>query len=144
MHLNFLHTTQLLFKAYDEVRKNIQNNYQLMGVEVDVLLFLANNPKHTKAQDIVEVRKMTKSHASKAITQLVNKGLLEKSVNPDNKKEFHLKLTPQTIPIINYGQNQQKLFFERLFEGFSKQQLDDFFNSLKVIEHNLIKEAKND
>ncbi len=144
MHLNFLNTTQHLFKAYDKVRKNIQNKYQLIGAEVDVLLFLANNPNHSKAQDIVEVRKITKSHASKAITLLVEKGYLEKSVNPDNKKEHILKLNQAAQPLIEYGQNQQKLFFDQLFDGFSKQQLNDFFSSLKEVEINLTKGVYHD
>lgn len=144
MHLNFLNTSQLLTKAYDQIRKNIQNEYQLIGAEVDVLLFLANNPSHTTAQSIVDVHKLTKSHASLALKILVEKGYVDKTQNPDNKKEFNLTLTTKAHSIIKYGQSRQREFIEILFDGLNEIDLNQFFQYLSMIERNLQKKVNHD
>ena len=137
MPLLFLNTLQLLNKVYDQVRKDIQQQFDVMGAQVDVLLFLANHPQHNTAQAIVEVRKLTKSHASLAIKQLVADGYLTRQVNPANRKEYHLSLTPKSQPLIEYGQARQREFIATVFAGFSPDDRERFFEALQQIQHNL-------
>ena len=51
-----------LKRAYDAALKPVAEAHGLTRNEVDVLLFLANNPGYDTARDIVELRGLTKSH----------------------------------------------------------------------------------
>lgn len=138
MNLTFFNTIHLLTKTYDQVRKSIQNKHQLMGAEVDVLLFLANNPEHSRAQDIVEVRKLTKSHASLAIKSLEEKGYLIKQQNIDNKKEYHLSLTSKVESILVDAQTQQNHFLRSIFKNIDSKQLNELNTIFTQIQKNLL------
>ena len=49
-------------KLYDELLEPVYEKHSLTKSELDILLFLANNPEYDRAADIIEVRKVAKSH----------------------------------------------------------------------------------
>ena len=54
-----------LFKRlYDQTMDPIAQQWDLTRMELDILLFLANAPAYDTAADIVERRRLTKSHVS--------------------------------------------------------------------------------
>lgn len=143
MPLLFLNSLHMINKAYDRVRKSIQHQFDLMGAEVDVLMFLANHPEHNTAQEIVDLRKLTKSHASLAIKQLESKGYITRSTNPENRKENHIQLTSKSQPVTRYGQQLQQAFIDQLFQGFSSKQKQAFVQALNQIEENLLERTSS-
>ena len=55
----------LLFKgAYDQALDPVAQRWSLTRMELDLLLFLANNPAHNTAAEAVRLRQWTKSHVS--------------------------------------------------------------------------------
>lgn len=110
--------------AYDVHRKRVMSRFSLSAVEVDVLLFLANNPDINTASDIVRKRKIAKSHVSLAVHSLMEKGYLSKSEDPSNKKIKHLFLTDESSEIVQYGLEQQRQFASFLLEGASETELE--------------------
>ena len=80
-------------------------------IELDVLLFLANHPGLDTAKDIVEIRRLTKSHVSAAVEGLSQKGYLLRVRRPDNRKLIHLTLLPEAAPVVADGQASQQAFF---------------------------------
>ena len=72
-------TTEILVSAsmfgklYSKMIMEVADKYSMNKVEVDILLFLNNNPKYDTAKDIVELRGIAKSYVSKSVDKLVAK-----------------------------------------------------------------------
>lgn len=129
--------------AYDICRKRVMNRYQLSAIEVDVLLFLANNPRFDTASDISAIRRIPKSHVSLAVKLLHEKGYLLKAPNKSNKKRMHLVITETASEIVRFGINQQTAFMDALMEGFSAEELELLNDFSKRISDNLCNYEKN-
>ena len=80
-------------KRYDAVFKELARKNGLTQNEVDVILFLANNPSFDTARDIVEYRSMSKSHVCKSVESLSQKGLLSGRQDEEDRRVTHLLLT---------------------------------------------------
>jgi len=88
-----------LFKRlYDQTMDPIAQQWDLTRMELDILLFLANAPAYDTAADIVERRRLTKSHVSVSIHSLIRRGWLERSYLPGNRKSAHLRPPPPSSP----------------------------------------------
>lgn len=72
----FLSITNQFNKLYSGSINAVAAGYGMSKVEVDVLLFLHNNPQYDTARDIVEYRHIAKSYVSKAVELLVKRGAL--------------------------------------------------------------------
>lgn len=115
-------TSQSLVKSlYSDCMEPTCRKYQLTRMEFDILLFLANNPQFTTAKDIVENRRLTKSHVSLAVNSLVEKGFIQKYQTERNRKTIHLSICDPASDIIRDGQNAQKRFASVLFQGFTSE-----------------------
>ena len=77
-------------------------------MELDILLFLSNNPLFDTAADIVEVRCLSKSQVSVSIKLLEEKGYLKKKYTKENRKTAHLQVCDLAVPIILDGKAAQK------------------------------------
>lgn len=108
-------------KLYRQLFLPLLKEYSLTQLEADILLFLANNPEYDTARDIVEKRRLAKSHVSTGVESLVCRGLLVRFYHGRNRKTIHLRLTEATEPIIEMGRSLQRQYAELLFAGFSKE-----------------------
>lgn len=106
-------------REYFMRRKSVTAKFHISSAEIDVLLFLANNPHLDTAADIVKMKKMQKSHVSLAVNTLVKKGFLLCEADKGNRKRIHLKLTEASSDIVQVGQKMQMEFIEFVFAGFS-------------------------
>ncbi len=135
MIIDFLDTIASLKKLYAVSLEPICKQYSLTRMELDILLFLANNPQYDSAKDIIERRRLAKSHVSTSINSLIKKNYLESKYLPDNKKTVHLKLLNSTNEVIEAGQLVQKNFFETILKDLSKNEkqiiIDVFSKILK-------------
>lgn len=105
---------------YSEYRKRIMNRFSLSAAEVDVLMFLANNPSLDRAADISRIRRIPKSQVSLSVRSLCDGGLVIGAYAKGNKKSVHLAVTEDAREIVDYGRKIQKEFYEMLFEGFNE------------------------
>lgn len=126
-----------LESAYNLCRKAIMSRYQLSAIEVDVLLFLANNPQYDTASDISAIRRIPKSHVSLAVSLLHRKNYLHKSADKTNRKRIHLVLTEQAAEVTAFGIGRQEAYTAALTEGFSPAETEQLKEFLKRIADNL-------
>ena len=61
--------------------------YGLNQLEIDILLFLHNNPELCTASDICRYRGLAKSNVSAAVERLRSRGVLEVLPAPDNRRQ---------------------------------------------------------
>lgn len=109
-------------KLYDHLCINVMQKYQITRSELDILLFLYNNPEFDSAKDIVKKRGLSKSHASMGIEKLIQKHYLQTVQDSHDKRQYHLHLLEQSQDIIQDGLKVQKQFSDILFQGFSTEE----------------------
>lgn len=122
---------------YQRLLEPVARNHGLTSMELNVLLFLANNPQYKTAKDLVEVRQIAKSHASLAISGLEEKGYLEKQVVEKDRRAYILQLLPSAFPIVEEGRNAQNQFGSVMKEGLTEEELQTMKGILQKMNQNI-------
>ncbi len=113
----------LLFKGlYDRILDPVAQRWSLTRMELDLLLFLHNNPAHDTAAEAVRLRQWTKSHVSAAVHSLKARGLLAAQHPDDNRKTLRLTPLPAAQPILQEGREAQRAFFQSMRRGFTPEE----------------------
>ncbi len=102
-------------KIYSRHLEPVCRKWDLTRSELDVLLFLYNNPQYDRATDIVALRGMTKSHVSLSVTSLADRGLLNRQFSATDRRTAHLTLSEQGQTIAREARTHQEQFFEQLY-----------------------------
>ena len=108
-------------KLYSALFSPLLERCGLTQLEADILMFLANNPEYDTARDIVEKRRLAKSHVSVGVDALAERGLLERRRQEGNRKTIHLRLTAAAAPIVEEGRAVQRRYGECLLSGFTQE-----------------------
>lgn len=98
--------------------------YQISRMELDILLFLANNPRYDTATDIVEIRYLSKSQVSGAIKLLEEREWIDKTYTDDNRKTTHLRIREGAAAVIADGKEAQEIFLDVMMHGFSQEEIE--------------------
>ena len=131
-------------RVYREGMQPVCETYQLTRMELDVLLFLANNPQYDTATDMVEVRCFTKSHVSTAVKALEERGYLVKHFEDGNRKTVHLKVTDAAEEAVTDGRAVQRKFFEVISAGITKEEILQQMSLMEKVNSNLRRALKED
>lgn len=123
-------------KEYEPFRRRIMERFSLSAAEVDVLMFLANNPEYSTAAQVSKIRMIPKSHVSLAVNSLSEKGLLIRK-SGENRKSVCLVPSESAAPVIAFGREMQDAFQETLFFGFSAEEKATFDALHEKIRANL-------
>ena len=123
---------------YDKVSLPVRDKFGLTFMEFIVIMFLANNREYKKASDIVEVLGIAKSHVSMTILSLEERGLLERTMDPCDKRSSILELK-NTEAIVEEGRKAQNRFMEILLDGLDEKEVMDTKKSFEKIEENIMR-----
>lgn len=113
-----------LQKGYDRLLEPICQRWALTRNEMDVVLFLYNNPSLDRAADIVSCRGIAKSHVSQSVASLEKRGFLGKQTDEADRRTVHLKLTAAALPAAQAGKAAQQDLGRRLLRDFSAEELE--------------------
>lgn len=108
---------------YSVCMEPVCREHGITRTELDILLFLANNPQYDTAAEIVEARCLAKSHVSMSIKALERSGYLEKRYLAGNKKTAHLSIQDRAKSLIDDGRKAQEHFFHVMFDGLSPKEI---------------------
>ena len=106
-------------------------------IELDILLFLANNPGYDTATDIVDIRYLAKSQVSAAVKHMEVCGYLRKEYSEDNRKTAHLRICDAAGTIVTDGQEAQRRFFSIMMEGIPQEELSGMKRCMDRIAENI-------
>lgn len=137
MQFNYFDTMARAQKGYTRLLEPICKRWDLTRNELDVMLFLANNPGLDRAVDIVTNRGMSKSHVSLSIANLESRGLLTRIEDPSDRRTVHLKLTEDAREITDTGRMAQRRFFSYIHQGISQEQIDLMMAFAKKVSENI-------
>ena len=124
-------------KLYGRMLEPVCRKWDLTQNELDVLLFLHNNPGFDRAADIVTHRGMAKSHVSLSVTELVDRGLLERQFSSADRRTAHLRLTQNGTDIAAEAREAQKKFFSLLYTGITEEEFAIWQSITRRIQANI-------
>ena len=122
MPFSYLSCSLGMKKLYVQLFEPLLARFALTQLEMDIILFLSNNPEWDTARDIVEMRHLAKSHVSVGIEKLARRGILERFYRDGNRKTIHLRLLPEAEEIVREGQRLQQRYTELLVADFSREE----------------------
>jgi MarR family transcriptional regulator for hemolysin len=137
MRFDHFDVTQQVKKKYALAVEPVCRKWNLTKNELDVLLFLYNNPEFDRAADIVAHRGMTKSHVSLSVSNLEGRGLLTRREDPEDRRAVHLILSGEGRTIAEAGREYQVSFFGAMFEGLSREELLQLQDLMDRIRENI-------
>ena len=127
----------MIKKRYDEALLPVQQRHNVTRMELDILLYLANNPGLDTAAEIVRYRRLTKSHVSTSVQSLTERGLLSGERRVGNQKAIHLKALSAANAVIQDGRRAQQAFMDRLFRGFTSRERSKFQKMIQRLSQNM-------
>ena len=113
-----------LLRLYDKMLKKVCMEHDLTVIEADVISFVQNNPGKDTAADIVELRLLSKGAVSKAVESLLQKSLLERIPDTEDRRRIHLKLKPEAGPVTESIDEVREEFLNTVLDGFTKEELE--------------------
>ena len=122
--LNLWEHQNTIKTLYSKCVSGICIKYNLTRMELDILLFLSNNPHFDTATDIVEIRYLSKSQVSSSVKLLVRRGFIKKEYSKDNHKTAHLKICDTASSIIADGRAAQEKFIAIMLKNFTQAEID--------------------
>ena len=135
--IDYLITGRSLTKAYNKHLGEVSDSYGLNRMEINVLLFLYNNPGYDTASDIVELRSFPKSNVSKAVDALTGRGYLEGITDKEDRRIIHLRICPPALEAVKAARERQEDFLRFIYRGITMEEKKVVDHVLSVISHNL-------
>ena len=133
------------YKKYHAARFEAASvQYGLNQLEIDILLFLHNNPDCRTASDICRYRGLAKSNVSAAVERLRVRGVLTVSPAPDNRRQRLLDFTADGQRIAAALAEIQHRTVEPLFEGFTAQEQQRLQEYLSRMDANIQRQLKKE
>ena len=134
---NYFDTMASAKKSYSRLLDPICQEWNLTRNELDVMLFLYNNPEFDRAADIVSHRGIAKSHVSLSVANLEEKGLLRRRYSELDRRTAHLELLEQGQRIAAQAREKQVQYFSALYRGVSPEELEIWQNITQKVWDNI-------
>lgn len=131
--LELMTAGRCLKKVYGRLLSDVCGEYGISRIEIDILLFLSNNPEYDTASDIVTLRALPKSNVSAAIEALIQKNMLVKTVDARDRRILHLGIEEPALPVIAKAREKQAQLRELICRGVTREErmlLDTVFTKM--------------
>ncbi len=139
MEWNYFDVVQQAKKCYSRALEPVCRQWELTRSELDVLLYLANNPGHDRAADIVAGRGMVKSQVSASLVTLKQRGLVRRSEDAADRRTVRIRLTEAAEAPVQAGREAQKRFFESAFRGITQEEMEHWRRMTEKVKDNILK-----
>lgn len=124
-------------KSYARLLEPICQEWKLTRTELNVIVFLYNNPGYDRAADIVARRGIAKSHVSLSVASLEEKGLLRRRFSEQDRRTAHLELLDRGQCIAAQAREKQVQYFSALYRGVSPEDLELWRNITQKVWDNI-------
>lgn len=115
-----------IIKLYETYLETTREKYGLSLMEIRIISFLANNPDKDTVGHIANARMLSKGNVSRGAESLIQKGLLERIPDKNDRRWVHLHLRPTADSIIEEIEEVGRIFEEQLFTGFTQEEYEQF------------------
>lgn len=114
--------------------------YALAPNEIDVLMYLSNNPSFNTAKDICKYRGISKSLVCHSVETLCSRGYITIKEDDKDKRIDRLTLSESSMPIVEKLNKARKDFYASLYQGLSKEEIKNFQSVLETMIKNALSE----
>lgn len=119
--------------------QNLGREFQLSQLEIELLLFLRNNPDLNTARDAVAYRGFSKSNVSTAVDALEQKGWLNVEPDPFSRRVKRLCLCPDREAEVNRLLARQNEILRTLTSDFTLEEAEMLHKLLDRMGKNVIR-----
>lgn len=126
-------------KAYGKYLYASIKDQNFSPSEIDILIFLFNNPSINTSKELVVCLAVSKSLVARSVDSLVQKGLLCMIEDKKDHRIQHLKITEQAIPYIDEIKKYRDSFTKQALADIDEKDLICMEETMKKIEDNLQK-----
>lgn len=120
--LNGSQFKKLLEKEY----RQLEREYKLKKIDIQILQYLSNAGRRDTAKDIVALGLFTKGHVSQSLAALRAKGLICAIRDQEDARCIHLQLTSDAIEIIRQIEVIYQGIMAIMFQGLSEEEIATF------------------
>lgn len=131
--LNGMQFRKLLEKEYS----NIETEYDLKKIDIQILQYLKNAGQQDTAKDIVDLGLFTKGHVSQSLANLKAQGLVEPVHDESDNRCIHLMLTDEAIELIKQIETIYANILQIMFADISEEDQEVFKRVGKQIMQNI-------
>ena len=111
--------------------------YKLTQNEVEVLIFLYNNPELNTSKDIVKYRWTSKSLVCKSVRSLLDNEYLDPAADYDDGRVMRLIMPEKTREIAKDLAEKEKEFYDLVFAGITDKEMAAIRGFAERIDVNL-------
>ena len=111
-----------IIRLYEEMLHEVAQRHGLTGIETDIISFLQHNPGKDTAMDIVEFRMLSKGCVSKAVESLIQKGLIKREQDVQDRRKIHLHMLPTSKLVMADIEAVQEQFWKNIFHNFTEEE----------------------
>ena len=133
-----------MIRLYEVILENRCSGLGLSLLELNILNFLFYNPEKNTASDIVEYRMLPKANVSKGIDSLVRKSYVRREEDASDRRRTNLYLLPAAEPITQAIDAARTEYFEKLFNGFTEDERQEYFRLAEMVNLNVRQLLKGD
>lgn len=133
----FLRLEKYVVSRYNHSIAQAAERLGITKPEADVLLFLANNPQHNTARDVVRYRGFSKTYVSRAVEQLMARELVSAESSEADRRLQYLHPTARSSMAVCALRRAQADFFARLCEGVTAEEAAALERLFTRVEDNL-------
>lgn len=112
-----------MLKLYEACLEDIRKKYCLSHLEIKIIGFLFNNPGKDTAGDISQLRMIPKGNVSQGVESLIQKSLLKRTQDEQDRRKIHLTLTEAADPVVEEIKVANQVFRAQAFSGFSMEEM---------------------
>lgn len=105
----------------------------------EALLTLAVEEKQITQNRLSELLQIDKSRTAVIVFDLEKRGLIQISINPDDRRQHYISLSPLALSSIPHIELSIEKINELAEAGIEQQKLMTFFEVSEMIQHNLVK-----
>lgn len=124
-------------KTYEALCKQFCREVGFTQTALDVLIFLANNPKLNNACDIVANLGFKPTHISASVDRLVELGFVRREPAPGDRRRFSLVVTEEAAPIVERGRAIRHDFYRQITKGISPDDIAAFNRIVRQVSQNI-------
>ena len=112
-----------------------------LGHHFEVLLLLATQEKPVTQNKLAELLQVDKSRMAVIVFELEKRGMMEISVNPNDRREHYVSLSPSAVTSIPHIELSVEKINQLAEAGIEQQKLMTFFEVSEMIQQNLVKKV---
>ncbi len=127
----------LLIIIRDEMRQTAHDaDNDLTTTEISIMRALAKSPRLTQKQ-LAERTGKHKSQITRAFKLLAGKGLVQKTINPEDGRSYLVETCPHVALTLQKIMDAEEALTDRLLTGFSQKEREQFNAMVVKMLHNI-------